>query len=173
MSPLPFAESWQPIAADDDYKARMHSVWLQSWKQHDSDETLSEFIKNDSPPELSAMDERYTSVPPEAGRDLGPTSNSTGLGLPLSRALAKAGGGWLGLSDSFALHGSYPRWVPHVVIASLCACLCVDACARVRACACMCMCHDIHMCVGACVCVRVWLCVCVCVRASVCMRVCV
>ena len=153
----------------------MHSVWLQSWKQHDSDETLSEFIKNDSPPELSAMDERYTSVPPEAGRDLGPTSNSTGLGLPLSRALAKAGGGWLGLSDSFALHGSYPRWVPHVVIASLCACLCVDACARVRACACMCVSRHpcVRACVRACVCTCVAVCVRVCARECVCVCECV
>jgi hypothetical protein len=31
-----------------------------------------------------------------------PVTHTTGLGLPLSRALAKAGGGWLGLEDSDA-----------------------------------------------------------------------
>jgi hypothetical protein len=31
--------------------------------------------------------------------ELGPTANTTGLGLPLSRALACAGGGWLSLDE--------------------------------------------------------------------------
>ena len=31
--------------------------------------------------------------------ELGPTANTTGLGLPLSRALARAGGGWLCLDE--------------------------------------------------------------------------
>ena len=41
----------------------------------------------------------FTDVPPVlTGSDDcgGPTPHTTGLGLPLSRALAKAGGGWLG-----------------------------------------------------------------------------
>ena len=46
---------------------------------------------------------QYTLVPPEEGNNPGPTNNSTGLGLLLSRALAKAGGGWLGLADSVEL----------------------------------------------------------------------
>ena len=38
--------------------------------------------------------------PAESGNESGPTAYSTGLGLPLSRALAKANNGWLGLEDS-------------------------------------------------------------------------
>ena len=44
----------------------------------------------------------YATVPPPAraeGVDSGPTPYTTGLGLPLSRALARAGNGWLGLDD--------------------------------------------------------------------------
>ena len=47
-------------------------------------------------------DEVYTLIPPRSAADGtsdGPTPHSTGLGLPLSRALTKAGGGWLGLED--------------------------------------------------------------------------
>jgi hypothetical protein len=38
--------------------------------------------------------------------ELGPTANTTGLGLPLSRALACAGGGWLSLDEVEEVHGA-------------------------------------------------------------------
>lgn len=38
--------------------------------------------------------------------ELGPTANTTGLGLPLSRALACAGGGWLSLDEVEDVHGA-------------------------------------------------------------------
>jgi hypothetical protein len=42
--------------------------------------------------------------------ELGPTVNTTGLGLPLSRALAVAGGGWLSLDEVCHSHpGPGPR----------------------------------------------------------------
>ena len=76
------------------------------------DAVVAAYLRGDStgapattgPPCLQTLDPSlYTLVPPDAvppDSAVGPTSNSTGLGLPLSRALAKAGGGWLGLSDS-------------------------------------------------------------------------
>ena len=95
------AESWQPSAADDGYKQRMRQLWLQSWSRVASSEY---FAGGDGPPVAATLDpSQYTLVPPEQGNSTGPTNNSTGLGLPLSRALAKAGGGWLGLADSVEL----------------------------------------------------------------------
>jgi hypothetical protein len=42
----------------------------------------------------------------QRGIESAPTSFSTGLGLPLSRALAKAGGGWVGLECSDLVPGA-------------------------------------------------------------------
>ena len=51
----------------------------------------------------------FHAVPPRRGdgSDDGPVAHTTGLGLPLSRALANAMGGWLGLESSLPLpmHG--------------------------------------------------------------------
>ena len=87
----------------------MLQLWLQSWQRADHD--LSAYLADpsggmaeDGPPVCAALDSRlYHLVPADEGNDHGPTGNSTGLGLPLSRALAKACGGWLGLTDSVHL----------------------------------------------------------------------
>ena len=46
------------------------------------------------------LDPEFFHIIPPGDSDAGPTVNTTGLGLPLSRALAKAGGGWLGLFEA-------------------------------------------------------------------------
>ena len=107
------AESWQASAADDGYKQRMRQLWLQAWRPDHRFAAIdysayldgaSGRVDDDGPPVAATLDpSQYTLVPPEEGNSTGPTNNSTGLGLPLSRALAKAGGGWLGLADSVEL----------------------------------------------------------------------
>ena len=84
-------ESWLPIQAPPEYVVRMRSLWLDCMHSFSIDAVSSQDV------DAAA----YTVVPavPEASGGTGPTPFSTGLGLPLSRALAKAGGGWLGLED--------------------------------------------------------------------------
>ena len=72
----------------------MHDIWVSSW-----DDAVSR-------PNAQALDANvYTVVPPDSDAT-GPPANASGLyaptalGLPLSRALAKAANGWLGLEDS-------------------------------------------------------------------------
>ena len=72
---------------------KMHEVWVSSW-----DEVVSR-------PNSQVLDPNvYTVVPAEAPDTTigGPSGLSapSALGLPLSRALAKAAYGWLGLEDS-------------------------------------------------------------------------
>ena len=53
----------------------------------------------------------YVAIAPSAtGREASPTPYTTGLGLPLSRALAKAAHGWLGLEDcTWAVHHGHAQ----------------------------------------------------------------
>ena len=72
----------------------MHTVWQHA-------------LSTSGPlPTSGALDDAsFTMVPPRRlgdGED-GPTAHSTGLGLPLSRALAKVAGGWLGLQGCLPL----------------------------------------------------------------------
>ncbi len=91
LSPV-LAESWQPIQASASYVAKIREVWAHT------------VTNSEQPTSSVSLDSgSFTVVPArpvEDGSEEGPTAHSTGLGLPLSRALAKAGGGWLGLEDS-------------------------------------------------------------------------
>ena len=72
----------------------MREVWLQSQSQLSS---------QPSPDDVQSLKQAAASefviVPALGSGEDGPTANTTGLGLPLSRALAKSGGGWLGLES--------------------------------------------------------------------------
>ncbi len=77
------AESWQPCRADPAHIARCRAFLQQAAAVGAGD--VGAFIPV---------------LPPAGGEPgSGPTPYTTGLGLPLSRALARAGNGWLGLDD--------------------------------------------------------------------------
>ncbi len=72
------AESWRPTTASPEYIHRLRSLWRVA---------LGVSRADPSPP---------VAIPPLTGaHESAPTPYTTGLGLPLSRALAKAGNGWL------------------------------------------------------------------------------
>ena len=107
-------ESWQPSNADESYVSRMRQLWTESWQRPVEDIDMVEYLNAlvdhnplttaviPGPPlvQQSLNASTYTIVAARPGVDQKPTGNSTGLGLPLSRALAKAAGGWIGLADS-------------------------------------------------------------------------
>jgi hypothetical protein len=75
------AESWRPIHADPAHIARCRGILQQAGCL------------------AAACQEPFTDLAATAAPVTGPTRYTTGLGLPLSRALARAANGWLGLDD--------------------------------------------------------------------------
>ena len=77
----PSPDNWGPTRVDSEYRLRFENIRCVAERLHDH--------------------VPFESVRAPNGTDTGsgPLPYSTGLGLPLSRALAKAGNGWLGLFD--------------------------------------------------------------------------
>ena len=55
-------------------------------------------------------------IPPGSRRLGGPVTTSTGLGLPLCRSFALAGGGWVNVEDSSTLDGPVPPALTHIQV---------------------------------------------------------
>ncbi len=71
---------WQPISAPEEHTQHMRSLWLTSLD--------------------ACIGHTPITLPEQRQRGSGPVTVTTGLGLPLSRGLASACGGWLALDDS-------------------------------------------------------------------------
>ena len=93
----------------------MRRLWLRSWRSDDDSVDVAAYLRSEcvlpGGPLLatpSALDPGlYTEVLDDDGVRERVMGTSTGLGLPLSRALAKVSRGWIGLVDSHHLTPQY------------------------------------------------------------------
>jgi hypothetical protein len=71
-----YADGWGAIKASPIHQSHCRSIWEQAGREYSADDTPFETIRGED----------------SAASGPGATPYTTGLGLPLSRALAKAGG---------------------------------------------------------------------------------